>query len=71
MVQSGKLPPVELRLPPNPVIVKPLDSVGKYGGTIRKVYTGVNDWWNLALFVCEGGTSSCSRSGRQHRPQPA
>jgi peptide/nickel transport system substrate-binding protein len=50
LVQAGKLPPVESRLPPNPVTVKPLDSVGKYGGTIRKVYTGVNDWWNLALF---------------------
>ena len=32
LVKSGKLPPVEERLPINPVVVQPLESIGKYGG---------------------------------------
>jgi len=35
LVKAGKLPPVDQRLPPNPVVVKPTNTVGKYGGTLR------------------------------------
>lgn len=35
LVAAGKLPPVEDRLPINPVIVQPFESVGKYGGSWR------------------------------------
>jgi peptide/nickel transport system substrate-binding protein len=35
LVQEGKLPPVEQRLPENPLIVTPVERVGKYGGTWR------------------------------------
>ena len=35
MVRAGLLPPVEQRLPTNPVVVEPLESIGDYGGTIR------------------------------------
>jgi peptide/nickel transport system substrate-binding protein len=35
LVKAGKLPPVEQRLPPEPVVVKPTNVVGKYGGTIN------------------------------------
>lgn len=34
-VASGSLPSVEDRLPKNPLVVKPLDGVGTYGGTWR------------------------------------
>lgn len=34
LVQAGSLPPVEERLPPNPVVVTPTNSVGQYGGTL-------------------------------------
>jgi len=34
LVKAGKLPPVEQRLPPNPVVVTPKNAVGKYGGTL-------------------------------------
>lgn len=33
LVREGKLPPVEERLPEKPVVVTPVRSVGKYGGT--------------------------------------
>jgi peptide/nickel transport system substrate-binding protein len=34
-VEQGLLPPVEERLPENPYVVEPVESIGKYGGTIR------------------------------------
>jgi peptide/nickel transport system substrate-binding protein len=37
LVQAGKLPPIEERLPPQPVVVEPLDEVGVYGGKLRTV----------------------------------
>lgn len=35
LVAAGQLPPVEQRLPVNPVVVQPLESIGVYGGAIR------------------------------------
>jgi len=32
LVKTGKLPPVDQRLPQVPLIVKPLEAIGKYGG---------------------------------------
>ncbi len=33
LVAAGQLPPVEQRLPADPVVITPVESVGKYGGT--------------------------------------
>ena len=35
LVASGQLPPVEDRLPTNPLVIQPVDQVGVYGGTWR------------------------------------
>ena len=35
MVKAGNLPPVEQRLPKEPLVVTPIDGIGKYGGTLR------------------------------------
>jgi peptide/nickel transport system substrate-binding protein len=35
LVAAGELPPVAERLPVNPVVVEPMESVGVYGGSIR------------------------------------
>jgi peptide/nickel transport system substrate-binding protein len=35
MVAAGDLPPVEERLPVEPLVVKPADRIGKYGGKLR------------------------------------
>ena len=34
MVNAGKLPPVEDRLPENPLVEKPVSEIGKYGGKL-------------------------------------
>lgn len=36
-VLHGELPPVDQRLPEKPVVVEPIESIGKYGGTWRRV----------------------------------
>ncbi len=46
MVKAGKLPPVEKRLPDEPMVVKPLQSIGRYGGTWRRGFTGPGDGEN-------------------------
>jgi len=43
LVAAGKLPPVEQRLPEEPLVVKPLREVGKYGGTWRRLAITPND----------------------------
>jgi peptide/nickel transport system substrate-binding protein len=43
LVKAGKLPPVEQRLPEEPMVIKPLRSVGKYGGTWRRGFLGPGD----------------------------
>ncbi len=46
LVKAGKLPPVEQRVPQDPLVVKPLQEIGKYGGTWRRGFTGPGDQWN-------------------------
>lgn len=36
-VAGGELPPVETRLPESPAVVEPLHTIGKYGGTWRRL----------------------------------
>ena len=36
LVQEGKLPPVAERIGQDPLVLKPVHSVGKYGGTLRR-----------------------------------
>lgn len=44
LVEAGQLPPVEERLPVNPRVVEPVDSVGVYGGIWNRAWRGVNDF---------------------------
>jgi peptide/nickel transport system substrate-binding protein len=39
-VSSGDLPPVSERLPVYPLVIVPVDTIGRYGGTIRRALTG-------------------------------
>jgi len=42
MVKEGKLPPLEQRLPKNPLVVKPIERIGVYGGNWRVAMVGGN-----------------------------
>ncbi len=41
-VASGELPPVEVRLPEEPLIVPTIERIGQYGGTWRRGFTGLD-----------------------------
>lgn len=56
LVQQGKLPPVDQRLPKNPAVLTGLDGVGKYGGTIRRGFRGFSDRWGPTKIQNEGLT---------------
>ena len=40
LVASGELPPVDERLPDDPMVVEPIDEIGLYGGTARLFFAG-------------------------------
>ena len=46
LVKAGKLPPVEQRVPAEPLVCQPLHEIGKYGGTWRRGFTGPADGEN-------------------------
>ncbi len=43
LVKQGKLPPVQDRIPQEPLVIKPVKEIGKYGGTWRRGFTGPGD----------------------------
>jgi peptide/nickel transport system substrate-binding protein len=46
LVKAGKLPPVAERVGQDPLVIKPVHAIGKYGGTWRRGFTGPADFWN-------------------------
>ncbi|MYC97443.1 MAG: ABC transporter substrate-binding protein [Caldilineaceae bacterium SB0661_bin_32] len=45
MVAAGDLPPVDERLPVNPMVMPVAEENGNYGGTFRRGFKGVSDRW--------------------------
>lgn len=43
MVNTGSLPPVAERLPKQPMVITPIESIGQYGGTWRTGMLGASD----------------------------
>jgi len=43
-VAAGELPPVEQRLPEEPLVVQPYEEIGQYGGTIHGIATSPDQW---------------------------
>ncbi|MBC7321362.1 ABC transporter substrate-binding protein, partial [bacterium] len=43
LVKQGKLPPVEQRLPKEPLVVRVVEEIGQYGGTWRRAWLGPAD----------------------------
>ncbi len=51
MVAAGDLPPVDERLPDNPLIENVVDEIGQYGGTLRRAFLGPSDHNNYVRIV--------------------
>ena len=50
-VAAGELPPVEERLPDDPLVIEPVDEIGQYGGTLRRAFLGPADANNYVRVV--------------------
>jgi peptide/nickel transport system substrate-binding protein len=51
LVKAGKLPPVDMRLPENPLVVDTIESIGQYGGVWRRGFLGPGDFNNYHRVV--------------------
>ncbi len=49
LVAAGELPPVEERLPKEPLVVEPIEEIGEYGGTLHTAYPGPRHFEELEL----------------------
>ena len=52
-VERGELPPVEQRLPEEPLIVEPFEAIGEYGGTWLRMMKGTSDFHAFGRCVYE------------------
>src|SRR5437870_10837982 len=50
-VKAGKLPPVEKRLPADPLVVPVVERIGQYGGVWRRAFLGPADSNNYVRVV--------------------
>lgn len=51
MVAAGEIPAVDERLPIEPLVIEPIEEVGRYGGTLRRAYLGPADgcnYWRIS-----------------------
>ena len=51
MVAAGDLPPVDERLPAEPLVEEVVDEIGQYGGTLRRAFLGPGDHNNYTRVV--------------------
>jgi peptide/nickel transport system substrate-binding protein len=51
MVKAGKLPPVEQRVPAEPLVVPVVERTGQYGGVWRRAFLGPADYNNYVRVV--------------------
>ena len=54
LVKAGKLPPVEQRLPEQPLVVPVVEKIGQYGGVWRRAFLGPADANNYVRVVYDG-----------------
>jgi len=50
-VDRGLLPPIDERLPVNPMVIEPLVEQGEYGGTLRMGFEGQSAAWGGMLYI--------------------
>ncbi len=50
-VAAGELPPVDERLPESPLVFETVESIGEYGGTLRRAILGGGDQHNIVRVI--------------------
>ena len=68
LVDDGTLPPVEERVPMEPLVVQPVEGIGTYGGTLRRGFTGPGDDENGNRYVSGDKIVFWDYTGTEFRP---
>ena len=71
LVKAGKLPPVEQRLPQDLMVIQPVREIGKYGGVLRRGFTGPGDDENGNRFNASDRPILVDHTGTVPRPSLA
>ena len=66
-VAAGELPPVDERLPDEPVVIEPVEEIGQYGGTWRSVDNNNGNGYTQQAVNVEGFLK-WNRDLSGHRP---
>ncbi|GGC61741.1 peptide ABC transporter substrate-binding protein [Siccirubricoccus deserti] len=67
-VRAGRLPPVEERLPQDVMVIQPLRSIGRYGGTWRRGFIGPGDSENGNRLMSADKPLFFDKTGTQLEP---
>ena len=67
-VRAGRLPPVERRLPEDVMVIQPLRSIGRYGGTWRRGFIGPGDSENGNRLMSADKPLFFDKTGTQIEP---
>jgi peptide/nickel transport system substrate-binding protein len=70
-VKTGQLPPVDQRLPAEPMVVQPLHDIGHYGGTWRRGFIGPGDSENGNRMMASDKLIFLDASGTKLAPSVA
>jgi len=62
-VSAGELPPVEERLPADPLVVVPFQEAGEYSDDLHRVFTGPTDAYAYTMMLMESLTRFDNRTG--------
>lgn len=71
MVKSGRLPPLAERLPKRPLVIEPMEAVGKYGGTLTRALRGDADHNSILRIVSNQGLTRWSPDFKETLPNVA
>ena len=71
MVKASKLPPVQERVPAEPLVIQPLEGIGTYGGTWRRGFTGPGDDENGNRIMSTDKILFWDYTGNEIRPSVA
>ena len=68
LVKAGKLPPVAVRVGPEPIVLKGVDGIGKYGGTWFRAGTSIQEVGHVLYRAVGPGLFQWSPQGKPIRP---
>jgi peptide/nickel transport system substrate-binding protein len=67
-VKAGKLPPVDQRLPQDPLVLEAVEKVGKYGGELRMITTDGANFGTIGGYFQVENFAKWRRDYQGHRP---